>query len=113
MTNSRAWRVVASAGLVLGASCTLLTAVLFSKQEANTAAIQAQRVDAIRSNCVDTNARHDQTINTLKGLVARLPDPADRARAQRNIAGTIALIDALVPKRDCEQLARKLAGPVQ
>jgi hypothetical protein len=113
MTLSSAWRLVASGGLVLGASATLLAAVLFSRQSQNTAAIQQQRVDAIRSSCQETNARHDQTIKTLKGLVARIDDPAQRARAHRNLAGTLALIDALVPKQNCAARVRRVASPVQ
>jgi hypothetical protein len=72
-----------------------------------TAQIQAERAVNIRRSCEETNARHDGTIAELHSLVAAIPDPARRARAQDGMAGTIALIEALVPKRDCEALVER------
>ena len=66
--------------------------------------IQDERAANVRRNCEDVNARHDRTIAQLHALVAAIPDPDRKARAEANIAGTIALIDALTPKRDCRAL---------
>jgi hypothetical protein len=76
-------------------------------------AIQQQRADAIRDGCQEQNGRHDRTIVKLEMLIAAIKDPARRRRAERNVGGTIALIDALAPKQDCGRLVRQrvLAPP--
>jgi hypothetical protein len=71
-------------------------------------AIQASRQDTIRRACVEQNVRHDQTLKKLDEQIERLPAGARKARAERNRDGTIALIDALVPKRDCDKRAKQL-----
>lgn len=63
--------------------------------------VQSQRVVAIRANCQEQNQRHDDTIRTLDHLIARIPPGAGRDRALANRRGTVLLIDALAPKRDC------------
>jgi len=74
---------------------------------------QTSRESSVRVTCREQNDRHDQTIATLD----RLLEQADRdATAQRRRqlregrASTVLLIDALAPKRDCEQRVRQLAG---
>jgi hypothetical protein len=71
-------------------------------------AIQSSREDVIRRSCVEQNARHDQTIRKLDEIVRGVSEPARRARAERNKDGTIALIEAAIPKRDCEKRAKQL-----
>jgi hypothetical protein len=70
-------------------------------------AIQAERARNILQNCLDTNARHDATIRQLHRLVDRLPAGPRKVRAVQGMAGSVALIDALAPRRDCKALAAR------
>lgn len=72
--------------------------------------IQSQRADAIGAACVEQNVRHDKTIATLDALIAKLPPGPRRERSERNRDGTVLLIKALAPKRDCDALVRKSLG---
>lgn len=62
-------------------------------------AIQRSRLEL----CRQQNERHDHTIRTLDKQIAKLP-PKERRRAIRQRAGTVALINALAPKRDCARV---------
>ena len=53
--------------------------------------------------CIQQNDRHDKTIASLDEQIAALP-PRRKARAEAARDGTVALIDTLAPKRDCEAL---------
>lgn len=66
--------------------------------------IQAERAAAVRASCEETNHRHDSTIAKLHELVAAIPQRQRRLAAQRNQASTVALIEALVPRRDCRNV---------
>jgi len=68
-----------------------------------------QQHDAILGNCLEQNTRHDETIRALDDAIAGLP-PDRRQRAQANRDNTVALIDALAPKRDCRALAARQTG---
>jgi hypothetical protein len=70
-------------------------------------AIQAERLRNIRQNCQDTNTRHDVTIRRLHQLVEQLPPGPRKVRAVQGMAGSVALIDALAPRRDCRALAAR------
>lgn len=72
--------------------------------------IQQSREDAIRQSCEDTNARHDHTIAQLNILLdqALKDHPEDRARIEQSRASTTLLIDALVPRQDCDRLVSDL-----
>jgi hypothetical protein len=70
-------------------------------------AIQAERTRNVLQNCVDTNRRHDLTIRRLHQLVNELPPGPRKVRAVQGMAGSIALIDALAPRRQCKALARR------
>jgi hypothetical protein len=69
--------------------------------------IQRERAEAIRVNCQEQNVRHDLTIRKLDELIDRLPPGRRKRRAVSNRDGTVALIEALAPKRDCERLVRE------
>lgn len=58
--------------------------------------IQQSRLDF----CRQQNARHDGTVRVLDRQIQHFP-PRARMRAIRQRAGTVALIDALAPKRNC------------
>ena len=79
-------------------------------QQANdaTSAIQQQRIDATRRNCLDQNLRHDTTLVTLDGLIdtatSRAQSKEEKKRVLASVAGTKALIEALAPKRDCDKV---------
>jgi hypothetical protein len=77
------------------------------------AAIQQERVTNIRDACEQQNLRHDETIATLDKLLARRLEGASdetRAQAEQSRAATVLLIEALAPKRDCEQVVRAQTG---
>lgn len=92
----RAWRVMSCAGCVLGAASILLTAQLWSRTNDALHEIQRSRIDV----CRQTNQRHDDTIRVLDARIAVLRD-GQRTRAEANRSATIALIQALAPKRNC------------
>lgn len=81
-------------------------AVLTDANARLTRQIQDERTHNVIVNCRDTNHRHDATISKLNELVAATSG-AERARARANLAGTIALLEAIVPHRSCRALARR------
>jgi hypothetical protein len=73
--------------------------------------IQASRVDATRTTCLEQNNRHDHTIATLYAEIEKLRPtltPDERKNLKRNIAANVALIDALAPKADCDRRTKRL-----
>lgn len=79
--------------------------VAFKNNAARVHQIQQERVESILRACRDENERHDATIHRLDELIKRLP-PEKRTRAVQSRAGTVLLINALAPHRDCATLAR-------
>jgi coenzyme F420-reducing hydrogenase beta subunit len=95
---------------VLCVLCAITVAVLAATvldTHAATQQIQDERAANIRRNCEDVNDRHDETIMRLRALVESMPAGARRSRAEQGMAGSVALIDALAPKRDCDRLVRQ------
>lgn len=96
---------------VLCLLCTVVTVVFVAPTvldtNQTTAQIQLERARNVLSNCEDSNARHDRTVAQLERLVEAIRDPVRRARAVQGMAGTVALIDALAPKRDCRALVER------
>lgn len=76
--------------------------------------IQQQRYDTVYATCIDTNQRHDRTIRKLQALSADYikKHPAQKSQIKANIQGNIALIDALVPKRNCKVVAKEAVHPL-
>lgn len=72
--------------------------------------IQDQRADAVRASCQSSNSRNADTKAELDDLIAKLPPGPRRERAKANKAGTVLLIDALSPKRNCEKLVKETVG---
>ena len=68
--------------------------------------IQKERIRNIRATCEAQNERHDNTIAQLDELISEAP-PERRARARQNRDGTVVLINALVPKRDCRKVVKQ------
>lgn len=99
----RSWRFMAAGAFVLAAGAILLSAHLFTR-------IQDEREKSIRMSCEETNARYDAAIGQLDRLIAQAP-PERRARAREGRAGTVLLIDALVPKRDCDRVVDRSVRP--
>lgn len=91
-----AWRVMSALGVLLGAAAILLTAVKWSRTDDAIRAVQQSRVEA----CQQSNERHDNTVRVLDERIRQLPS-AQRKRAEAGRAATVALIEALSPKRDC------------
>lgn len=71
--------------------------------------IQRERADSIRRSCDETNQRNIDTKHRLDQLIDAIPseNAEERAALVRSQAFTVALIDALVPVRDCDALAEK------
>lgn len=84
--------------------------VVLGQNSDQTRDIQRQRYDFVLSSCQDQNRTHDATISKLDAVVADIKDPVERAKAEANRAGTLAIIEALVPKQDCVALARAATG---
>lgn len=72
--------------------------------------IQDSRRDGVRISCREQNERHDSVIVTLDSLIADMPAGERRDRAQQSRAATVLLLEALAPRRDCEQRTRQLVG---
>jgi hypothetical protein len=64
-------------------------------------------VEVFREQCQGQNARHDRTIRELDAQIADLPQ-ARRREAEARREGTVALIKALVPKRDCRAVVAQI-----
>jgi hypothetical protein len=93
-----AWKWLTIMALVLAAVACLVAGLLYAR-------INTERERNIVRACQETNARHDHTIAELDKLIAKVP-AARRKRAQESRTGTVYLIDALVPVRDCAALVR-------
>lgn len=98
-------------GLLLG-GCLLIAGLALIKTSATSddakalaVQIQQERARNIRLGCEQQNQRHDDTIRALDRLIALVP-ASGRARAEQGRAGTLLLINALAPKRDCVALVR-------
>lgn len=87
------------------------TAALAERTARLTRTIQAQRANSIVTNCRETNRRHDNTIRKLDDLLADIPPGPERDRAKANRAGTVLLIDALVPKMNCRERVTEALTP--
>jgi hypothetical protein len=108
----RPWLVVvlvaASIAMVMVLGVVLLANV-FSRTETNAdfaEAIQRERARATLENCQKQNARHRNTVRTLDRIIAGTP-PARRRQARERRAGTVLLIQALVPLRECKRVVER------
>lgn len=97
-----------------------------------TAQIQRERARNIRSSCQAQNKRHDDSVDTLNRVVLerltgkpapivmtsaeikirlaaalKLADPPVRKQVQQSVGSTTLLIEALAPKRQCDDLVRQ------
>lgn len=70
--------------------------------------IQESRKQFVLDNCRDRNKRHDATIRRLAVNVDAIPPGERRQDALAGREGTIALIDAAIPKRDCNDEIERL-----
>jgi hypothetical protein len=92
--------------IVTGASGALSVYLLGENQE-RISDVQHERYSTIFRSCRDSALRHERTIDRLDRLVRQIKNPARRARAEQNRAGTVALISALAPKvENCNAYAR-------
>jgi hypothetical protein len=76
--------------------------------------IQNQRRDAIRNTCEDQNTRHDNTVAKFEAAAQEETKnhPEQAAQIQESIQANLQIIDALVPKQDCEALINQSVKPV-
>ena len=95
-----AWKLLAASGPVMASLALLVGVVLY-------VSLQDQRFYVLRTSCETTNERHDDVLAELDARILALTGP-ERARAERNKAGTVALLEAMVPKvDDCAAYARR------
>jgi hypothetical protein len=69
-------------------------------------AIQGERAHNILASCLQANERHDRAITVFDAQIARL-SAEQRANARASREFTVALIEALSPKRDCRALVSR------
>lgn len=92
----------------VGVVClSILVGTLFNRVNGEFVALNQERARNVQQNCMDTNRRHDATLRQLQRLVDELPPGPRKVRAVQGMAGSVALIDSLAPKRDCRALARR------
>jgi hypothetical protein len=75
--------------------------------------IQASRAESVRISCVEQNERHDGAIATLDTVIAAATEDATPERIrqlEQSRASTVLLIEAVVPKRNCEARVDELVG---
>ena len=113
---SRAMLLAVTVVLALVASSATLAYAIVVNQRATVAAtafaeqIQVERQRSIRASCVETNRRHDETIQTLNQIFDDIPRGSERRRrAEAGHASTVLLIQAMLPKRNCEKIVREAA----
>jgi hypothetical protein len=92
-----------------------------SKTTADLAAALAKQINTDRRNniyrsCRESNDSNRETTRKLDALLAeRATDPtatdADRERLRQSRDGTVTLINALRPYRDCDDVVRKQVSP--
>jgi hypothetical protein len=113
----RPWRLIAVcalSGLVTAAAFVVAGWLIASHTSANTDlahGIQRSRVESIVLACEEQNARNVATVAALDQLItdARRAGQQGRvARLRGSRAGTVLLINALSPVRDCRARARQL-----
>lgn len=98
------WQLVAVYVLVVGATVVGFISVSHQTNRVNDAVRQIQRQRYYL--CQDQNRRHDLTIKRLDELIAATSPPRRKKRAERSRAGTLQLINALAPRRNCAVIAR-------
>jgi hypothetical protein len=103
----RAWRRRADINSLGLAVLLLLIALLYADAQSTSKDIQANRVEVFREQCKAQNAHHDNTILRLDEQIAKLPGDR-RGEAEARRTGTVALIKALVPKRDCRAVVAQI-----
>lgn len=85
-------------------------------REANIRAtqIQQQRYDATFTACTEQNQRHDKSVHRLHTIAKNYIKkyPAQAAQVKASIKQNISLIDALVPDRNCQVVAKKAVHPL-
>jgi hypothetical protein len=107
----RRFRRMVMLGLVLASFSVFLSAWLFVRVQNAVDQSNRERAANVQRNCLETNDRHDNTIDALDTLLAvRLEaaqTKAERARLRDSRSNTVLLIDALSPRRDCDELVRR------
>lgn len=72
-------------------------------------AIQQERARAVRENCEQQNARHDQALTVTLALLKRpaVPRKLTPQQKQAQAGAIVEWVDALVPRRDCSLLVER------
>lgn len=96
-------------GIRTNREATAINKELIIKVARNSAEIQQERKESIRRNCKDSNERHDKTLSRLKQLLSK--SPQSEAEKTATFKSTEFIINALVPKQDCEKLVERSVSP--
>lgn len=110
MTSFQGYRLLIGVSLLLAAASVFLSALLFTRLDDQRKAETQSRVNITYNACAEQNERHDKTLVQLDKLIEKIPQPAQRERAKKNINGTKALIEALAPRHDCLRLIKDRFG---
>lgn len=94
--RARPWRLLLLATALVASAALVMSPILYLRTVDALHQAHENRVDV----CRDVNARHDAAIRKLDDLIAELPK-AQRRRAAAGRKYTVALIEALTPRRDC------------
>jgi hypothetical protein len=92
---------------VMGIACAVALVgfgVVLDAQKTTTQTIQSQRYDALLSNCLDTNVRHDNVIKRIDDAEKKVPK---KKRDPQGLALFKGILEAAVPyTSDCRKFAR-------
>lgn len=111
--NKRLARFIRS-GLFAFAMTGLLSAAaivgfgfLLNEQGKQATEIQNQRREAILRSCGELNQRHDETIKAFHEVAEQesKKHPERAVQIKESTQGTLRLINALVPKQECQRIA--------
>lgn len=99
----RGWGFMSHLGVILAALSMMLSAYLFRY-------VQLSRERSVITSCQETNERHDATLLEVKRQIELLEEAGDpRAkRARAGLAATVALVEQMLPRRNCERRAERL-----
>lgn len=99
--NRSGWRLLVLATALVASVSLVMSPILYLRTTDAFHQLRENRLEL----CRDANERHDRTIDTLDREIRRLP-AGQRAEANRNRKSTVALLEAIAPRRDCGQSLR-------
>lgn len=71
--------------------------------------IQRERIRNIRDACEAQNIKHNAAVDQIATEIAKLP-ALDQAAARKSQAGTVRIIETIVPLRNCDDVVSSQVG---